>query len=563
MKINDSLSFRINKTCLVDIEDSSKIDSLRVKIEASHAGVINDNDIMYTGRALKQGAETLLNPYAKVLQRKHYSKAVGPIQNSYYIEDTSSENKKYINAIESATSAEDLVAAVNNYTTSSSYKNNKNKGLGALYIEGTIYSKDKILELRDNSAGHVSIAGDSSRAFCSICAKAAGTCMHQRGKTYNKRKAFVIADSAILDHVSFEEYPADIETQTIILQDASTTSVLEVINYNNTEGQTMKITLDELKAKLKDLSALSTQLKLKTQLQFEDSDNSSDYLFIEDKLLPLTTKDAVYTARELFKELEESEEKEFLFEKIDVAFKTLLGDQLEEDFIKELLVSEVQEVQNVDTTEIPAVVETIEQVDFAAIATQLSTQLDELKSTLLTSIQDSKVSAKSNILKTEVDALRADLKVKTKLVNQLTDELKAAILDKVSVSIADESVRESFLLKVADKSLGELQTAVALLDSLQVKDVPDVVKEVPAVEEEPALAIIDSSTASDEMGENLEIKDEFEILDKLVKDSVTEGATQMTKKQFGDAYRKVANTHGLKVAKDFATKLKTQLIILN
>lgn len=563
MKINDSLSFRINKTCLVDIEDSSKIDSLRVKIEASHAGVINDNDIMYTGRALKQGAETLLNPYAKVLQRKHYSKSVGPIQNSYYIEDTSSENKKYINAIESATSAEDLVAAVNNYTTSSSYKNNKNKGLGALYIEGTIYSKDKILELRDNSAGHVSIAGDSSRAFCSICAKAAGTCMHQRGKTYNKRKAFVIADSAILDHVSFEEYPADIETQTIILQDASTTSVLEVINYNNTEGQTMKITLDELKAKLKDLSALSTQLKLKTQLQFEDSDNSSDYLFIEDKLLPLTTKDAVYTARELFKELEESEEKEFLFEKIDVAFKTLLGDQLEEDFIKELLVSEVQDVQSVDTTEIPAVVETIEQVDFAAIATQLSTQLDELKSTLLTSIQDSKVSAKSNILKTEVDALRADLKVKTKLVNQLTDELKAAILDKVSVSIADESVRESFLLKVADKSLGELQTAVALLDSLQVKDVPDVVKEVPEVKEEPALAIVDSSTASDEMGENLEIKDEFEILDKLVKDSVTEGATQMTKKQFGDAYRKVANTHGLKVAKDFATKLKTQLIILN
>ena len=65
------------------IADSSSVLKLRpsqvkVKIEASHAGIINKNNVFYTPKALKEGAETLLEPYPKVLQKSH------PFAYSYY-----------------------------------------------------------------------------------------------------------------------------------------------------------------------------------------------------------------------------------------------------------------------------------------------------------------------------------------------------------------------------------------------------------------------------------------------------------------------------------------------
>lgn len=562
MLLNDLIKIKINKEKLLDIRDSvdKDISSLNVKIESSHSGIINGNNVFYTPKSLRQGAETLVNPYAKNLQRRHYNKSVGPIKKAYYTQTVENGNQ-YLNAIESAKTPLDLVDAVNTYLTSTTYKSRQTLGLGALFIEGSIFDVNKIKELKDNAVGHVSIAGDSTSAYCSICAKHAGTCSHEPGKTYNRRKAFTIVDAALLDHVSFEDYPADSATKTYLLEDELIASHLDITDITQTQqGTSMKLTLQEIKDKLSNVEELYTSLNINKTLALKDSEQDSDYLFTEEKLLALNTKQAIYIAQTILTELEDSEDKEFLVAKVEEAKKDVLGEITFEELTAEVLAKEeaepeVKEVAKIDNTEV-----------LTAIST-LTAKLEELQTSVV-GLQDAK---SSTLAQKELVALRADLKNKNTLVAQLTSELKDAILNEVSSKIEDADKKAKLLEQLADKSVAEIKTAVALLDSVSTKPAaveppatPETTIEDSKKEATPDLSVVNKIEATEIMDnkektpEEIEIEDSINLVNTLVTSLALEDSAVLTQTQFAKEYKKIVNTHGFKVAKQFADTLKNK-----
>lgn len=555
------------------IADSSSVLKLRpsqvkVKIEASHAGIINKNNVFYTPKALKEGAETLLEPYPKVLQKRHYSKSVGPISKAYYIDTVDTTNDAYANIIK-ATDPKDLVAAVNSYLSSSLYKNNKTKGLGALFIEGTIYDKQKILDLKDSRGGHVSVAGDSFSAYCSICASVVYQCDHTPGNTYKRKKAFIIVDSSKFDHISFEDDPADTATHTYLLDNINA-SKLEIIDNDKIEGQPMKITISDLKSKLTDLAALYQEFKIDSSLESKPSEVDSDYLFVEEKLLPLNSQQNLYIAIKLLEVLEDSSDKEFLVEKVSSYKDTLAKDLTIEQIEQAVLAKEEsqqdesspQEEQQPVTEELatePEVV-AISKDEIVSLMSELTSKIETIQASVV-SLQDSATSTKASLQKQEIEALRRDLGVKSTLISELQFKLKDAIINNALFKIKDEAKKEAFKEKVADKSLAEIQVAIELLDSLQ-DATPSVVESDKSVTDTD-LTPVDVQVAIEDSNQQSKETDQEE---KIVLDLVDSAASiakngVINHKDFVNIFRDTVNQHGYSLAKELSKKIKQKYTI--
>lgn len=561
MQFKDDVYFTISDSSAVLKSQPEKVN---VKIEASHAGIINKNNVFYTPKALKEGANTLLEPYPKVLQKRHYSKSVGPISKAYYINTVDTKSSLY-EAIEVASNPPELVSAVNKYLSSPLYKNNITKGLGALYIEGTIYDKQKILDLKDSRGGHVSVAGDSFSAYCSICASVVYQCNHIPGTTYNRRKAFIIVDSSKFDHISFEDDPADTATHTYILDNINS-SKLEIIDNDKIKGQTMKITISDLKSKLADLSALYKEYKIASTVEVKDSETDSDYLFVEDKLLPLNSQQNLFIALKLLDTLEDSADKDFLSEKIE-SFKELIAKDMTVEDLENTVVAK-ESVQEEATPAVeaegktPEVVEevaadVISKSELLAAIGDLSAKIESIQTSVV-SLQDSAAVSATSLQKQEIDALRRDLNIKGSLITELQSKLKSAIIDNALFKIKDAAKKEAFKEKVADKSLAEIQVAIELIDSLQEESAPVEHK----TEVDTEIKQVPVEIAIEDSNQNSEIDEQEKLMLELF-DSASSFAKNdvIQHKDFVEIFRDTVTNHGYSLAKELSKKIKQKYTI--
>lgn len=561
MQFKDDVYFTISDSSAVLKSQPEKVN---VKIEASHAGIINKNNVFYTPKALKEGANTLLEPYPKVLQKRHYSKSVGPISKAYYINTVDTKSSLY-EAIEVASNPPELVSAVNKYLSSPLYKNNITKGLGALYIEGTIYDKQKILDLKDSRGGHVSVAGDSFSAYCSICASVVYQCNHIPGTTYNRRKAFIIVDSSKFDHISFEDDPADTATHTYILDNINS-SKLEIIDNDKIKGQTMKITISDLKSKLADLSALYKEYKIASPVEVKDSETDSDYLFVEDKLLPLNSQQNLFIALKLLDTLEDSADKDFLSEKIE-SFKELIAKDMTVEDLENTVVAK-ESVQEEATPAVeaegktPEVVEevaadVISKSELLAAIGDLSAKIESIQTSVV-SLQDSAAVSATSLQKQEIDALRRDLNIKGSLITELQSKLKSAIIDNALFKIKDAAKKEAFKEKVADKSLAEIQVAIELIDSLQEESAPVEHK----TEVDTEIKQVPVEIAIEDSNQNSEIDEQEKLMLELF-DSASSFAKNdvIQHKDFVEIFRDTVTNHGYSLAKELSKKIKQKYTI--
>ncbi len=560
MQFKDDVYFTISDSSSVL---KSQPERVNVKIEASHAGIINKNNVFYTPKALKEGASTLLAPYPKVLQKRHYSKSVGPISKAYYINTVDTELSLY-KAIEVASNPPELVSAVNKYLGSPLYKNNITKGVGALYIEGTIYDKQKILDLKDSRGGHVSVAGDSFSAYCSICASVVYQCNHIPGTTYNRRKAFIIVDSSKFDHISFEDDPADTATHTYILDNINS-SKLEIIDNDKIKGQTMKITISDLKSKLADLSALYKEYKIASTAEVKDSETDSDYLFVEDKLLPLNSQQNLFIALKLLDTLEDSADKDFLSEKIE-SFKELIAKDMTVEDLENTVVAKESVEEATPAVEAegetPAVVEevaadVISKSELLAVIGDLSAKIESIQTSVV-SLQDSATVSATSLQKQEIDALRRDLNIKGSLITELQSKLKSAIIDNALFKIKDAAKKEAFKEKVADKSLAEIQVAIELIDSLQEESAPVEHK----TEVDTEIKQVPVEIAIEDSNQNSEIDEQEKLMLELF-DSASSFAKNdvIPHKDFVEIFRDTVTNHGYSLAKELSKKIKQKYTI--
>lgn len=329
-----SSSSTINNDILDSIDPREQIVSLSLNIKASHSGKVNGNYVFYTPRSMRNGSNTLVTPFKKHLQKLHRGDAVGVINSAEYKDYTDNYSPKIqqlSEKINTATTRVALVAAVNELVKSAEYRDRSYKGLGVLAVSAELFNSEVIQELTTgDNKGTVSIGGSSDRVYCSICSQLFDADHeHKKGKVYDGSTCFAIYDNMFLDHIGFVPDPADNNTETNIIHDSlqeDNSTAVTIDNFkiqDNLQGHSMNIeqlkqsatsaeTLINLEFISKDLKDVQKE-SLKTQLTADmKTSRKSGYLFSEDKLVPLTSKQSVAIAIQLVEVLEDSPEKKVL-----------------------------------------------------------------------------------------------------------------------------------------------------------------------------------------------------------------------------------------------------------
>lgn len=327
------------------IQDSlSKEDiiSVSLSIKASHAGIVNGNNVFYTPRSMKKGAETLTFPFKKHLQNLHQGDAVGEINSATFIDYTDkypSDVTEISKRIDAAQTPKELVSAVKDLINHSSYQQNSYKGLGVIQVSAELYDVPLIEALATGTnKGQVSIGGNSRQVYCSICSELfTKKHKHVKGKTYGGEECFAIYDDMVLDHIGFVPDPADDKTETVIVSGISdsldseygSVSIEYIKIQDNKQGKVYKMTLEDLKQQLKadagylvglvtDITEAQQGKLLETFKASQKHLRSSGYLFTEEKLLPINTKENVALAVLALEQLEDSPQKAALVEMLKI-----------------------------------------------------------------------------------------------------------------------------------------------------------------------------------------------------------------------------------------------------
>ena len=596
MKINSVETISMNK---LTITDSAK-KPVSLKIEAAHAGIVNGNYIFYTPKALREGSQSL-KEFFKPLQKKHFDKTLGYIYDAVFEERQTSS---YQSAIETASTPEELGKAVKAYYYSEEYHQNK-EGFGVLVSKARLYDDEKINKLSHNDRGYVSIAGDSSSAVCSICFGNAAECEHDLGTRYGNEVCFAIADSLELDHISFEDIPANWKTNTLIITDSQVLGKVELIE----EGQTMKLTLDAFKESLGNLENILTELNLSEHLEAYKADieaaKGGDFLFPKEKLLPLNTKLGVIVATKLLESLEDGTDKDTVATLVTKEYTKVLGETSLEEAVEQLEVVKeeikeepVEEVPTLAVEETTAVVpeeveEKLEITDADQMVLKIVDSLSNLVDTKLADLQ-SKVESlmiqdqaqhQNKIYEDHIDALKQDLVLAATTEAQLTNELKVSLLGQIAL-LKQVDTGSEYYKKLETRSVKELQLTLedhvalqtgsgsvtfAPVDETGVKStgaetatlaVTDSQKQVSEqVVEEPEqvdVAEAVASMSSEEDKVTLQITDADTVVSKIVADL---GARSLGKAEYASLYKTTASEHGISTAKKLHAVLKQQFKI--
>lgn len=555
----------------LNIEDAYKNKrNVSVKIEAAHAGVMNGNYLFYLPQALQYGSESL-NQFPKPLQKKHYSKTLGYIYNSEYIE-TNTKSPHYKKIINSKDSKE-LINNVKTYIKTKDYESNR-LGFGVLVAKAKLYNQEKILDLKSNDTGTVSVAGDAGIAYCSICGKHVAICGHKLGTRYQNEVCFgIVADNFEVDHISFETIPANWETNSLIIADSQLMGNIELIE----EGQSMKISLSELREKLGNIDSVLTELNLIEYTEQYKTDIASalksQFLLSADSLIPFNTPLTIYIANKLIESLEDSEDKHVLIELFGTTYSDIFDGKTEEE-VKNILTNTVKEEPKTDPVIDPVVPATstlsVEDSNrlVLAISDSLAASFDNSFQNVLVQLKElftkeSEVKA-NKLLEDQIVAYKEDLTSADVLREQITSDLKESILNQI-ILLKNIDITSDYFLKLKERSIQELK--MTLEDHIQLtKSTP-----VPTTKEEPVvdpLQVKDSlvidpvskTTAVSTMDnpDNEPSSLEIEDSDKIVTEIVSKISEKLNKPVFTSLYKKTVLEHGSKVAKKLHAALKAE-----
>lgn len=508
---------------ILDSLSEEEILSVSLKIKASHAGKVNGNDVFYTPRSMKKGATTLTIPFKKHLQDLHHGDAVGEINGADYQDYTdrySAEFRSIASKIDSAQTPSQLVKAVKELVNHPEYSSTDYKGLGVIQVSAELFDEPLIDALATGSnKGKVSIGGNSRQVYCSICAELFNKKhKHVKGKTYGGEECFAIYDDMVLDHIGFVPDPADDTTETVIvagIQDSIeendiSVSIEKIKIQDNKQGIQTTMKIEEFKQLLKsDSKALVNLVEGLTDAQKDSlvelyststkNLRASSYLFTEDKLLAIKTKEQVALAKLALELLEDSKEKEALVEMLKVhEAKHLVEDEDLQAFLTTLVTEDAVADAVADLKE--AVEEgqeakAVEDVvsDLKEVYTQFSPEaLDDLVSKVATAvvaaikpIEEEKTAIKDSLqfdtLLNRLNQLELDIAAVDASNAELTSKYKASIIGQILLHKGISSDDE-YASKLQERDTDSLQL---LLEDVQY-DLSRLAKTTEKVEAQPA-----------------------------------------------------------------------------
>ena len=300
------------------LSDANKIKSIRVKVEASHSGMINKNNFLYIPSAMRDGVDSWIdNPviYGHNSDNlKDVNKHLGYIDDAKYVHyEEFGQDVLDFDSIDDIISVLEEADARKLYDSESEYK-----GLGHIELIATIDKPDAIKKILDGTYSDVQIGGDAKDVYCSICsqniAKTKEIC-HSRGKVYDGVQAYWIGDQISYEELSFVETPADPHVKTVVLKDSESgydngkIKILDFVLYDTEEDIVKKIKPTEFMETANKLLAVRLhELGLQDSAEFNADKyaklKDSDYLFAGDKVLPIHDQAHLLIAQEILESID-------------------------------------------------------------------------------------------------------------------------------------------------------------------------------------------------------------------------------------------------------------------
>jgi predicted nucleic acid-binding Zn-ribbon protein len=247
LRIRDLVNFSVVDADLSRIRDSfsfQQTEGLKVRIAATHAGIITHNNMLYLPDKMKSSVKTFVEGFGKPVLKHHMEEEdpIGRIVDAYYVDTSKSIRDNYVhfvgfgdikdsahyeifdNFCNGVMSFEDQVDLVRRLLVVKDDKHTlleklAHRGLGHAQIIADISDPDAIQKFIDQRYLTGSVGARTSDAVCSVCKQnwtKSDSCDHVPGRVYDDLKCVLIAGKFIYDEYSVVNKPAD--GQSVVLE---------------------------------------------------------------------------------------------------------------------------------------------------------------------------------------------------------------------------------------------------------------------------------------------------------------------------------------------------------
>lgn len=199
---------------------AKNVRGLRVEITASHAGMVNANNIMYSPGGMESSCYTWTYPQPRPFQVHHddHADPIGRITSGKFAPYQPGGQADSLNTViglfQDAATRQDLLDAAQMLEDTGVLATETWRGVGEMKLEAIITDSDAIEKILDGRYLGVSITQRPRQAFCNICGKdwvSEGPCQHERGMKDEEtgRMMYLIVGDTHYEECSAVNRPAD------------------------------------------------------------------------------------------------------------------------------------------------------------------------------------------------------------------------------------------------------------------------------------------------------------------------------------------------------------------
>ena len=525
---------------ILDAKDTSK--GVRIKIEATHSGIVNGNKKFYLPIGMKAGTDSFVKPYPKPVTVNHdqYSSPLGRIAEASYI---SYGIGGQIDTLRPrGISDSKSMAKVRDFVKSSTYSMDGYKGLGHIQLIAEINDKDAIQKIVDKRYLTVSIGGGTNAMYCSICGvdNKRKSCDHYPGQVYDGEECFFVSgDLMDFDHVSYVNSPADKNTNTELLDsDDYRITILDFITLDKGKKMNLKDFLQGKFPTYKEVKDYMEGIGLAAYLSDDTSDvKELDFVLLDEKILPIHDKAHAIAARLILQDSEvEDGDKNVALEVIDQKLTNLIGEafSINDELEKLKTPAAVEDGKTASAkTENGQV-----SISDEAINSIVSKVVDELKKSF--NVSDSYSVTRLKSIQRVNDSLEVE-------VQSLTDKLRKNTINQI-LTLEDKLSDNDYRQKLETRNITSLEDKLDdLINGLSNKSKTDT---DPVNDNNKALEpnSVDKTKVSDNVQED----------NSNVQDQGTTNTNKLSASEIVDEYKRLIREKGLSSAKKYIQDLRDE-----
>ena len=439
------------KRIKTNISDSTSVNKgIRIKIEATHSGIVNGNKKLYLPVGMKAGTDSFILPYPKPVTVNHdpHVAPIGRVHSAKYVSygiGGTIDTLRPVGAVD-----EKSMAAVRKFVKSAGYKKDGYKGLGHVELIADITDMEAIEKISDRRYLTVSIGGASKAIYCSICGvdNKQKYCDHYPGQIYDGEECFFVSgDLMDFDHVSYVNSPADKNTNTELLDsDDYRVTILDFIELDKGTKMNLKDFLQGKFPTYKEVQDHMTSIGIGAHANADIANiKPLDFIISDESIFPIHDKAHAIAARLILADAEISDDdKNTVLEIIDEKLGILIGDKFSlSDELEKLKTPPVEPAHVTDSNgsnpQISISDETVNAI--------VQKMVDEIKKSF--NVSDSYSSGRLKSIQKVNDSLELE-------VQSLTEKLRKNTINQI-LTLEDKMSDNEYRQKLEGRNIASLE----------------------------------------------------------------------------------------------------------